>query len=175
MTQTPETSVPFSTLCHRPEMKSAEQKSRWGVGDAVWVEVQKAGPSWRKWEKEPQSGEATNDRAHAYTSTERWNMQILPIYNHKLPAWKHFNIKSTGTCTVFCHLLQSETNVSRVTTAWARKLIQLNTRTVWRDNRGKGNPNYQRERGLPSPWVIRIYNGRGGQGYGYREPTTPSL
>lgn len=60
--------------------------------------------------------------------------------------WKHFNIKSTGTCTVSCHLLQSETNVSRVTTAWARKLIQLNTRTVWRDNRGKGNPNYQRER-----------------------------
>lgn len=137
-------------------MKSAEQKSQWGVGGAVWVEVQKAGPSWWKWEKEPQSGEATNDRAHAHTSTERWNPQILPIYNHKLHCvwpnhlcsrrWKHFNIKSTGTCTVSCHFLQSETNVSRVTTAWAQKLIQLNTRTVWRDNRGKGNPNYQRER-----------------------------
>lgn len=154
MTQTPETSVVFSTYVTDHKWRGSCRREGGGRRQDLPDRSERRSHNLGK------ARMIANDRAHAHTSTERWNTQILPIYNHKLhgpgptthvPGDKNTSTsRAPGPAVFLVHLLKSETNVSRVATAWARKLIQLNTKTVWRcNNRAIGNPNYQREDCFP--------------------------
>lgn len=132
-------------LCHQPQMKRAVQKSQGesrgqdrserrshSLGKAPMIGLMHTHP--RKDEtckfcpyttiSHTTYGPTTHVPGDENTSTSR---------------------QSTRTCSVSSHLLQSETNVSRVATAWARKFTPLNTKQSGGIIRTIGNANYQRE------------------------------